>query len=152
MNPRFVGCEKNGVQRVGRISIDFEVANSLDVLEARAKKLAPNKVRRLVIEGLVDPGATRLVLPESIAEQLGLVVTGKTKVRYADGRRGSRPEAEGAYVTILGRSGHFTAILEKKRTTALIGAIVLEDLDLLVDCRRLKLIPRDPGGVVSEIE
>jgi hypothetical protein len=36
--------------------------------------------------------------------------------------------------------------------TALIGAIVLEDLDLLVDCTKQKLYPRDPDFVVSEIE
>ena len=35
---------------------------------------------------------------------------------------------------------------------ALIGAIVLEDLDLLVDCTNQRLVPRDPKYVVSEIE
>ena len=35
---------------------------------------------------------------------------------------------------------------------ALIGAIVLEALDLLVDCRKQRLYPRDPDYVVSEIE
>lgn len=34
----------------------------------------------------------------------------------------------------------------------LIGAIVLEDLDLLVDCRTQALQPRDPRGIIVEIE
>jgi hypothetical protein len=34
----------------------------------------------------------------------------------------------------------------------LIGAIVLEDLDLMVDCQWQQLVPRDPSGPVYEIE
>ena len=34
----------------------------------------------------------------------------------------------------------------------LIGAMVLEGLDLLVDCQRQRLIPRDPSGPIYEIE
>jgi hypothetical protein len=42
--------------------------------------------------------------------------------------------------------------VEPRRTTALIGAIVLEELDFIVDCARQTLRPRDPDGIVSEIE
>jgi hypothetical protein len=42
--------------------------------------------------------------------------------------------------------------VEPNRTDVLIGAIVLEDLDLLVDCRTQTLRPRDPGGIIAEIE
>lgn len=39
--------------------------------------------------------------------------------------------------------GTFTAIVEPKRTTALIGAIVFGDLDLRVDCGQQRVVPRD---------
>jgi hypothetical protein len=52
----------------------------------------------------------------------------------------------------MGRHGLFSAIVEPKRATALIGAIVLEELDLMVDCTTQTLHPRDPKGIVSEIE
>ena len=83
---------------------------------------------------------------------LGLPLGDPIKVRYADGRRARRKVVEGVYVQLLGRHGTFTAISEPKRETALIGAIILEDLDLLVDCVDQRLIPRDPSGVTSEIE
>jgi hypothetical protein len=38
------------------------------------------------------------------------------------------------------------------RKTALIGAIVLEQLDLLVDCTHQRLVPRDPRYQIVEIE
>ncbi len=137
---------------MGRFAIEFDIANYEDILAQRKKKLAPEKVRRRRISGVIDPGATRLVLPQTVAKDLGLPVTGKVKVRYADGRRSLRKEAEGAYVTIQGRSGDFKAVLEKNRSTALIGAIVLEDLDFLVDCSKQRLVPRDPDFVLNEIE
>ena len=63
-----------------------------------------------------------------------------------------RREVKGVYLSLLGRDGTFTAIVEPKRQSALIGAIVLEDLDLLLDCQHQRVVPRDPQGAVYEIE
>ena len=93
-----------------------------------------------------------LVLPKSVVTHLGLPLGDKINVRYADGRRAQRHEAEAARVEILGRHDTFKALVEPKRDTALIGAIVLEALDLLVDCKEQRLIPRDPSGPIYEIE
>jgi predicted aspartyl protease len=137
---------------MGRFSVEFELANNDDVVQARHGNLAPDKVRRMRIQGVVDSGAGRLVLPEAIAKRLGLPRKGKFRVRYADGRRGLRNSVSDVFVELLGRSGLFTAVVEPKRETALIGAIVLEELDLLVDCNKQRLVPRDPDFVVSELE
>ena len=55
-------------------------------------------------------------------------------------------------VMLLGREGVFSALVEPDRTDALIGALVLEDLDFLVDCTQQALYPRDPDMIVSEVE
>ena len=52
----------------------------------------------------------------------------------------------------LGRGFNFHAIVEPNRNTALIGAVVLEVLDFVVDCVAQELHPRDPNGIVAEIE
>ena len=137
---------------MGRFSIEFDIANHDDVGAARLGLLDADKVRRLKIRGVVDSGAAQFVLPKAIVQELGLPVTSKVKVRYVDGRRATRPAAEGAYVEILGRHGTFNAVVEPDRESALVGAIVLEALDLLVDCTHQRLVPRDPRYVVSEIE
>ncbi len=142
----------NGANGVGRFSVEFEIANSEDLVRAKDGTLPRDQVRRLRITGVVDPGAATLVLPQAVVKQLGLPLGDKNQVRYADGRRAQRREAEAAYVELLGRHDTFKALVEPKRTTALIGAMVLESLDLLVDCRRQRLVPRDPHGAIHEIE
>jgi predicted aspartyl protease len=141
-----------GAKKVGRVSIDFEIANYEDMVLAHRGVMPHDQIRRQTISGIVDPRAAMLVLPPTVVKELGLPPGDKTIVRYADGHRAQRPQADGAYVEILGRHGTFTAVVEPKRTTALVGAIVLEALDLLVDNRRGRLIPRDPKGPVYEIE
>jgi hypothetical protein len=73
-----------GANGVGRFAVEFEVANHGDVVKAREGLLAPDKVRHLIIQGTVDSGATRLVLPEKVVKQLGLLFKGKVKVTYAN--------------------------------------------------------------------
>jgi predicted aspartyl protease len=142
----------NGANNVGRFAVEFEVANLGDILRARDGILAKEKVRRLTMSGVVDSGATRLVLPQVVVKQLGLPTKGKVKVRYANNQTATRDAVKEVFVRILDRDGVFTAVVEPKRKTALIGAIVLEDLDFVVDCTQQRLVPRDPRFVVSEIE
>ena len=131
-------------------------ANQWAAPTSRTSPTAETKKVRLVSEtkpnAIVDSGATKLVLPEALVKELGLPRGDKIKVRYADGRTAQRRGAEGVYVELLGRHGTFTAVVEPNRDTALLGAIVLEDLDLLVDCPNERVVPRDPHVVVHEIE
>lgn len=137
---------------MGRFSVEIEVANNFDVMDAQRGRILPEQVRRVKLQGVVDSGATRLVLPRGVVEQLGLPLGEKVKVMYADNRRGFRHTVGNVWLRMLGRSDVFTALVEPKRDTALIGAIVLETLDFVVDCVAQKVAPRDPKYIVSEIE
>ena len=137
---------------MGRFSVEVELANDEDLVRAKDGSIKPEQIRRARVRGVVDNGATRLVIPESIAKQLGLEIAGKATVRYADGRTGNRSIAHRIHLTYGGRGSVFNAIVEPKRESVLIGAIVLEDLDFVVDCTGQRLVPRDPKQIVSEIE
>lgn len=141
-----------GANGVGRFSVELNIANYGDVVLARQGRLPESEIRRTTISGVVDSGAAVLVLPQAVVKRLGLPPGDNSSVRYADGRQATRREAEGAYVELLGRHSTFTAVVEPKRQTALVGAIVLEALDLLVDCQRQQLVPRDPQGPIYELE
>ena len=139
-------------QKMGRFSVNVKVSNHLDQADARRGILSPDKVRTATVSGIVDTGATRLVLPESVVLQLGLPKSGKVTVRFADGRQDEKDVAGDAQVEIQGRSGVFSAVIEPGRSDALIGAIVLEELDLVADCITGSLVPRDPKQPIAEIE
>ncbi len=137
---------------MGRISVDLKLTSSEDLLLARKGMLRPEEIRQSTVRGVVDTGATHLVIPAAVAERLGLPETGEMGVRYADRRRDTRKVVGDMSVELLGRESTFRAIVEPNRSTALVGAIVLEVLDFVADCRNQQLYPRDPNGAVAELE
>jgi hypothetical protein len=78
--------------------------------------------------------------------------TGSAQVRYADGRTAQRPIVKDIHLAYGGRDGVFSAVVEPDRESILIGAIVLDELDFLVDCGSQRLVPRDPKQIVSYAE
>ncbi len=137
---------------MGRFSVEFAVANNRDVLGLPVGEPVLPRVKHVVLWGVVDSGAGRLVLPQRVVDELRLQVEGETTVRYAEHRREKRPLVSNVWLELLGRHGVFSAVVEPERTDALIGGIVLEELDLLVDCTTQSLYPREPDSILTEIE
>jgi predicted aspartyl protease len=139
-------------ETIGRILTEVGLANNRDVQLWKAGFVPAEKVRRTRIQAVIDTGANHLVLPTAVAESLGLPKAGELGVRYADGRSARRETVDQLELELLGRTGTFRASLEPDRTTVLVGAIVLEDFDLLVDCGKQIVYPRDPDRIITEIE
>ena len=74
-----------------------------------------------------------------MADQLELVELGTQAVSLADGREGVYPQTEPVTVELLGRAYALSALVMGQ--TVLVGAIVLEGLDLAVDPTRQRLMP-----------
>ena len=137
---------------MGRIDVTVKIANYIDMILTEEGVSGGQLVRKIELLGIVDTGAARLVLPKRIADELELTPSGTTKVRYADNRKAVRQMVKDVWLEMEGRSGVFSAIVEPKRETALIGAIVMEELDMVADCVTQSVHPRDPRGIISEIE
>jgi predicted aspartyl protease len=139
-------------KRMGRIDVTVTIANNFRVMHAKEGTIPSSEIAKVEVRGIVDTGAAKLVLPQRVADELNLMPAGTVRVRYADNRSAKRPMVENVWLELAGRAGVFSAILEPKRETALIGAIVLEELDLICDCVTQSVRPRDPHGIISEIE
>jgi predicted aspartyl protease len=137
---------------MGRVVVELELANHRDVVLAESGQAPATQVRSLRIAGVVDTGAAHLVIPARVAADLGVPEIGEAGVRYADHRRATKKVVGDVEVRLLGRQGTFRAIVEPDREDVLIAAIVLEDMDFVVDCAAQSLRPRDPDRIVSEIE
>lgn len=137
---------------MGRFSVELIIANNRDVITAGVGARIPDSVKHLTLSGIVDSGAARLVLPQRVVDALQLQDDGETTVRYADQRREKRRLVSNVWLQYSGRHGVFSAVVEPDRQDALVGAIVLEELDLLIDGGTQSLYPREPDTILTEIE
>ena len=104
-------------------------------------------VRRATVEGIVDTGAVSLVIPEEIATALGLRDFGTRTVVYADERREERPVTD-VTIEVGNLATRVETIVGPAGSQVLIGQVVLEQLDLIADCKNRTLAPRHPEGPV----
>jgi predicted aspartyl protease len=137
---------------MGRVTVEFAIANNRDVVAILPRDKVLEQVKHVTLSGVVDSGAAKLVLPQRVVDELGLLSDGETTVRLADNSRVKRPVVSNVWLELLGRHGVFSAVVEPNREDALIGAIVLEELDLLVDCSVQSIYPREPDSTLTEVE
>ena len=97
--------------------------------------------KSIEIDALIDTGATMVVLPQDIVHELELRKVREIKVRYANNKVEMKPVYRAAVIEILGREGTFDVIGEEEGSQPLMGQVVLEVLDLVVDPRTRKLMP-----------
>lgn len=134
---------------MGEVNIVVKLTNTLDQALANRKGLAKSKIRTLVDVGIVDTGAIALILPERIVDQLGLQRVDKQIAVYANGASEEVDVTEPVTVEILGRKTIEEAMV--LGDDILIGQTVLEKTDLVVDCRKRRLLPRHPEGAVFNV-
>lgn len=106
------------------------------------------------LEAKVDTGATLLVLPESTALHFNFPKIRKQIVKYANEETAERDIVAAVELEVCGRKGWFEAIIQPGKKYALLGAVVMETLDLIVDPRGLQIYPnpRSPSLPMAEIE
>ena len=119
-----------------RHTAEIKLVNLRDLLLIEAGAMNREDVRQLTVEdALVDTGATRLCLPTSLIERLGLTPVSKRTARTAAGIVERTVYSEVEY-TLLERSSTIRVTNLPEGAPVLIGHMVLEELDLCVDMKR----------------
>jgi clan AA aspartic protease len=127
---------------MGEVKVELELENALDRERMRLGQISEQQVRLARVQALVDSGAVMLVLPQDLVEALGLREVGKAIVTYADERREERPLAGIVTVRAGNRTTSLNCVVGPPNSEPLLGHVVLETMDLLVDCTQQKLVPR----------
>ena len=111
----------------------------------------PTKTKE--VEAIIDTGATMLVLPQDVVDELDLKEIRKATVEYANNQTQEKSIYAGLVIEIKGRVGNFEAVAEVSGSQPLVGQIVLEALDFVVDPSARTLIPnpRSPEMPMVEI-
>lgn len=131
---------------MGRIMVSFQVWSVEAEGQVARGTLAPEALKKVTLEGLVDTGATRLALPISVIREIGLRKLGQVEVKIAGNQKVLRDLYQAAKVEIMGRQTTQDVIAEPDGAEPLIGYLVLEATDLHVDMTNHRLItnPESP--------
>ncbi len=124
---------------MGEVRSKIKLTNSGDMHTLRRNLIKKEELRFVEPVGLVDTGAISLIIPQSIADKLGLMAISREVVEYADGRQEEVDMTEAIHIELMGR--HAVAEAYVLGDEVLIGQIILELTDLHVDCTGQKLIP-----------
>lgn len=127
---------------MGEIKVRIGLKNDGDIYAAKNGYISPDKIRAVEIDATVDTGAVMLYLPEDVVERLGLEAQRKVVVSYADERKEERNVAGTLRIFIGERHMATECIVGPPLCEALIGQIILEELDLIADCKEKTLGPR----------
>ncbi len=106
------------------------------------KRINENEVKAYGIEALIDTGAVLSMLPKEIIEQLGLDYRRKAIVIFADERKDEMEVYGPVSIKIKNREAIIEVLMGPPASEPLVGQIVLESLDLLVDCTKQTLLVR----------
>ena len=93
------------------------------------------------MEAKVDTGSILLVIPGEIARRFEFPAIRTELVKYANEQIAERTIVGAVQIEICGRTGWFEAIVEPSKSYALIGAVVMESLDLVVEPRSQAIYP-----------
>lgn len=114
----------------------IELANRAELILSEADVIKSEDVKRVTVDdAIVDTGATRLSLPKSLIEQLGLKVIGRCKARTTNGIV-DRNIYSAVRFTVLERSGVIEVTDVPENVPVLVGHLVLDLLDLCLDTKK----------------
>ncbi len=125
---------------MGLVYADIELINGGDMELARRQIIGEEEIKRMQLNILVDTGSYYLCINETIQEQLGLSVLEKRKGQLADGSVAEYDVVGPIEIKFKNRRCHVDAMVLKGDSEPLLGAIPLEDMDVLVHPLRQELI------------
>jgi clan AA aspartic protease len=125
---------------MGLVYADIEIINADDLAFARRHIIGEEEVKRMPIHILVDTGSYMLAINESIQEQLQLTVMEKKKAQLADGRIVECDVVAPVEVRFKNRRTVCSAMVLPGDSEPLLGAIPLEEMDVLIHPLRQELI------------
>lgn len=137
---------------MGQVKVFVELTNTTDLDNFQSEIIAENQVRIHSTEGLIDTGAVLSMLPKEIIEQLGLRYRRKAIVTFADERRDEMEVYGPVSIKIKNREAIIEVLMGPPFSEPLVGQIVLESLDLLVDCTNQTLMVRPESPLLPMLK
>lgn len=129
---------------MGIVYAELTLINVEDMVLFRKGYLKEEQTRKIKVNSLVDSGAYMLVIPEHIKIQLGLEFVEQREVELADGKTFLCNIVGPIEIRFANRRAVSNAFVMGNEV--LLGAIPMEELDVIINPREQKLIvnPENP--------
>ncbi len=138
---------------MGLVYAEIELLNSRDVDNFEEGILTEPQIRRMNVRMNVDSGAIMLAINENIRTQLGLRVVDTRPCLLANGTYVELPVVRNVMVRFVNRECVVSALVLPGDTEPLLGAIPMEEMDVLISPRQQQLIvnPLHPNEPVMAL-
>ncbi|WP_051397723.1 retropepsin-like aspartic protease [Runella limosa] len=125
---------------MGLVYAEVELINAEDLALARKFYIGEDEIKRMYVTGLVDTGSYMLCINESIQAQMQFPVMEKRIGQMANGDRIEYDVVSQVELRFKNRRTICNAMILPGDSEVLIGAIPLEDMDVLIHPLRQELI------------
>ncbi len=123
-----------------RIYADIELINGEDITLAKNNIIGEEEIKRIKVNALVDSGSYMLCINQNIQEQLQLPVAEKRTGQLANGTIVECDVVSHVELRFRNRRTMCNAMVLPGDSEVLLGAIPLEDMDVLIHPQRQELI------------
>ena len=118
---------------MGTVHAEITLKNTSDSLNFDRGSIKEEDVRSVTVTAIVDTGAMNLVITEELCEKLGLGIKGERTAYIANGQRVPCKITEPVDIHWKNRITSQRAVVIPGAGKVLLGAIPLEDMDLIVN-------------------
>lgn len=124
--------------------------NYEDEIAVKLGVKSKNEIRSMSLDMIAGTGARVVGLPMSLVEQLGLPAHREVKATLSNGNQEKRTLYKNLQLQIGDRESVFECLSKPEGAPCLIGQLVLETLDFVVDCPNHRIIPNPeaPEGMM----
>lgn len=137
---------------MGEIKVKIHLENFVDRYNFIKHQMSESEIKWHEMEAVVDNEAVMLSIPQDVIEKLELEIVRKVVVTYADERKEERTVAAPIYIKIGDRFMITECIVGPPLSEALIGQVILEELDLIPDCQKQTLSPRPESPILPSLK
>ena len=140
-----------GEGKMGLVYEEITLKNYCDVEYCDNGLIKESEIRQITVQALVDTGASTLVINEEIREKLGLKIIGKRYAKLANSKQEVCNKTGAVEIIWKDRSSIIPALVVPGNGKVLLGAIPLEDMDLIVDPSRQVLVHAHGDEILTYI-
>jgi len=138
---------------MGIVRAEIELINSVDMEDAKRLIIGDEEIRSMRVTMLVDSGAWMMCINENIQSVLQLPYIEQRTYQMANGQDATHDVVGPVSVKFANRRALCSALVLPGESEPLLGAIPMEEMDVLIHPKRQELIvnPKHPEYAVLRL-